>query len=299
MLLVFITGMAMLLGMVLRLHNLSNRSMSHVEIFTPGIPLPEGLSIPTARLDLKTVVAKTITDDTHPPGYYVLMLFVTKVFGSGTFALRFPSVLFGVASIGLVFWLGVLIGEPVSGCIAAFFLAANGYNIVWSETARMYSLICFLGLLTTIQLVLLARSTRPRPLLETGYAAAMLVGLSSHHFFWGFLATQMVWAMVNGWSQQRPMPRLLKIQILIMIAGSPLLAVAAYQSGNKVAFLSRDVPLIMREFLQFVYLIPGWDDTYASDGRQALALSPVCFPAAVFFFALSGVAGPWNFSPAG
>jgi hypothetical protein len=282
--LLLITGVAMLLGSVLRLHNVANRTMSHVEIFVPGIPLPAGLAVPPPRMDLWTVVSKTLSDDTHPPGYYILMLFVTKLFGSGTFAIRFPSILFGVASIGLVFWLGVLIGEPVPGCIAAVFLALNGYHIVWSQTARMYTMICFLGLVTTILLILLARSVRVGRPLEVGYAAIMLLGLSSHHFFWGVLAAQTAWVFVNARIQEKPMPGILSIQILVMILGSPLLAIAAYQSGNQVAILSRDVPLMMREFIQFVFLIPGWDDTYAPGGRQALAVAPqYAFPLAVFF----------------
>ena len=73
------------------------------------------------------------------------------------------------------------------------------------------------------------------------------------------------------------MPRLLNIQILVVILGSPLLAFAAYQSGNPVAYLSRDVPLMAREFVQFVYLIPGWDDTSAPNGAPAVALAPQFF----------------------
>lgn len=282
--LLLITGVAMVAGAALRLHNIGNRTMSHVEMFVPGIPLPADLAVPPPRLDVSTVVSKTLSDDTHPPGYYLLMLFVTKLFGSGTLAIRLPSVLFGVATIGLVFWLGILTGQPVPGCIAAIFLALNGYHIVWSQTGRMYAMICFLGLAATIQLLLLARSMRPSGMLEIGYAATMLLGLSSHVFFWAILATHLTWVLVNACIRDQPMPRLLGIQILIMIAGSPLLAVAAYQSGNQVAFLSRDVPQIARQFIQFVYLIPGWDDTYAPAGKQALALAPqFAVPLAIFF----------------
>lgn len=287
--LTWIVCAAMLLGAALRLQHLGDRTMTHVEMWVPGIPLAADLAIPGPRMDLSTVVASTLAYDTHPPAYYVLMWCVTKCFGSGTLAIRLPSVLFGVASIGLVFWLGALIGQRVPGCVAAVFLALNGYHIVWSKTARMYSMLCFLGLLTTILLLLLARNAGRRRLLEISYAALTLVGLCTHVFFWALLATQMVWVLANAWSQNRPMPRLLNIQILVVILGSPLLAFAAYQSGNPVAYLSRNVPMMAREFVQFVYLIPGGDDTYAPDGTPALALAPQFYlpRVAMFLFCVS------------
>jgi 4-amino-4-deoxy-L-arabinose transferase-like glycosyltransferase len=272
-----IVGAVVLLGTGLRLHHVGDRSMTHIEMFVPGIPLAAELSIPKPRMDLWTVVTNTLSSDTHPPGYYVVMWFVTRSFGSGTLAIRLPSVLFGVASIGLVFWLGVLIGQRMPACVAAVFLALNGYHIVWSKTGRMYSMLCFLGLLTTILLLLLARSDRHRRALEIGYAALTLLGLATHVFFWALLATQMAWVLGNALTQNRPMPRLLNVQILVVILGSPLLAFAAYQSGNPVAFLSSNVPLIAREYVQFVYLIPGWDDTFAPGGTPALALAPQFF----------------------
>jgi 4-amino-4-deoxy-L-arabinose transferase-like glycosyltransferase len=269
-----IAGVAMLIGFGLRLHHIRDLSMSHPEMFVPGIPGTAELSVPTPRMDLATVVKQTLYLDTHPPGYYVLMLYVTRFFGSSTMAIRLPSVLFGVASIGLVFWLGTLIGQPIPACVAAAFLALNGFHIVWSRTGRMYSMLCFLGLLTTILLLLLARSERRRWDLEIVYALLTLLGLATQVFYWPLLATQMAWVLGNAWARNRPMPRLLNIQFLVAILGSPLLAFAAYQSGNPVADLSRDVPRIAREYIQFVYLIPGWDDTFDPGGAAALALSP-------------------------
>lgn len=271
---VLIVVAVMLAGAALRLDQVSTRSMTHVEMFVPGIPLPPGLSVPKPRMDLWTVVTSTLNSDTHPPGYYIFMWFVTKWFGSSTLAMRLPSVFFGVASIALVFWLGMLIGQRTAALIAAVLLAFNGYHILWSKTARMYPMLCFLGLLATILLLVLAKSRQPRRGLEIGYAAVVIAGLCTQDFFWILLATQMLWVMVNAWNEHRPMPRVLNVQIVAAILGSPLLAFAAYQSGNQVAVLSADVPASAREYLTFVYLIPGVDDSYAADGSAGLALPP-------------------------
>lgn len=42
---------AVLLALVLRLHGLDLRSISHPEVYVPGIPLPPDHSVPPPRLD--------------------------------------------------------------------------------------------------------------------------------------------------------------------------------------------------------------------------------------------------------
>jgi 4-amino-4-deoxy-L-arabinose transferase-like glycosyltransferase len=271
---VLIVGAAMLMGGALRLYQVSERSMTHPEMFVPGIPLRADLSVPPPRMDLARVIGSDLFWDTHPPGYYILMLMVTKCFGTSTLALRLPSVLFGVASIGLVFWLGSLVGQRIPGCVAALLLAFSGYHIVWSRSARSYSMVCFLGLLATILLLLLARATRHRKAVEFGYAALMIYGICTYHPFWGLLATQMVWVLGNAWYRGGELPRALNVQILIMILASPLFAVAELQSRNEVSGLSSDVLLMGRQFIQFFFLIPMpfVDDTCPADRPPGLVI---------------------------
>jgi len=268
-------GLLLVLATALRLHNTGLRSMSHPELFVPGLTLPAGLSVPAPRLDLFTTVKSTLSSDTHPPGYYVMMWFVTKAFGQSTWAIRLPSVLFGVASVGLLFWLGALVEQRTAGLIAAALLACNGYHVFWSRVARMYSLECFLGLLGSILLLLLARSGRRRRALETLYALLMLFGLTVHIFLWLVLATHMLWVFANSWTRGQPRPRLLDWQLLVAVLGSPLVAFAAYQSGNPVATLSTEVARYGREFVGFAFLFPSpRSDTSPADPSVGAWLLP-------------------------
>jgi 4-amino-4-deoxy-L-arabinose transferase-like glycosyltransferase len=276
-----IAGAAVLLGAGLRLHNLRDHSMSHVEMYVPNIPMGTNLSVPDPRMDLGSVVRYTLGHEAHPPGYYVFMWFVTKLFGTGTLAMRLPSFLFGVVSIGLVFWLGVLIRQPIAGCAAAAFLALNGLHIVWSETARMYSMACFLSLLATILLLLLARSDRRRRPLEIGYALLLLLGLVTQLFFWALLAAHIVWVLGNALARKGAVPRLLSVQILVVILASPLLVSAVYQSVNDPSSCCGVTPVArqylrqyVREYVQFNYLIPGWDDSWGP-GKPGSAPVPM------------------------
>src|ERR1700756_4827376 len=103
-----------LLGGFLRLHNLDSKSISHVEMYVPGIRLPHGISVPEERLTLLKVVTSTLNSDTHPPAFYILMWGWTKVFGTSARSIRLPAALCGVACIPLVFWLGVLTRQTMA-----------------------------------------------------------------------------------------------------------------------------------------------------------------------------------------
>jgi len=268
-----IIGLAIVLGGAARMYKLADRSVAYDQIYPPGIPLSGEASAPGPPLDLVYLLHRDLFYDQQPPGYYLMMLVVTRIFGTSPMAIRFPSVLFGVASIGLVYWIGLLIGQRVPGCIAALLLAFNGYHMVRSQTAAMYSLICFLSLLGTVLLIFLSQETRRRRLIEFFYGAVVLCGLSCHHFFWILLATQMVWVLANASVQERRLPRLLNIQILVTILGSPLLAIAELQSPNVVADLSARFAVIAREYVQFFWVLTGFDDIGAPNGIAAVVPS--------------------------
>ena len=245
-----------LLGGYLRLPHLGTHSVTHVEMYVPGIRLPEGISIPHERRGLLKVVTSTLNSDTHPPAYYVMTWAWVKCFGASAESIRLPSALLGLACIPLVFWLGVLTGQRAAGWVAAALLAVNGHHVFWSQIARMFTLACFLALLATILLLLGAERDPVPRWLGYLYVTVALLGLATHIFFWLILGTHIVWTFLNAWSRRRPLPGLLKLEICSLILGSPLLAVAAYQNGNTLATLSNNVLIYAREFLQFAFAFP-------------------------------------------
>src|SRR5215510_4473499 len=130
--------LSLLLGGWLRLSGLDRKSISHPEMYVPGIPLPEGISEPAPRMTFSRILTGTFSSDTHPPGYYLLMLPWTRTVGTSLRAIRLPSALLGLASIPLLFWLGALAGRRLAGGFAAILLAASGYHVFWSQVARMF-----------------------------------------------------------------------------------------------------------------------------------------------------------------
>ncbi len=221
----------LIIGAVLRLHDVDHRTLNHPEVYAPGIDLPWGLSNPNPRFTLAQTLKGSIAGEPHPPGYYILMLGWTKVFGSSILALRLPSVLFGIGSILLVYVLARHLEDTLTALLAATMLALNGLNLQQSQSARMYSMACFLGLLSTVLLVILVRKV-DRPLTDCVlYVIVTLAGLATHVYFWPLFMTQALWVFAAHLRARGSLLGPLRLQILTGIAATPLIAIAAYQSG--------------------------------------------------------------------
>ena len=141
--LMLLVALGVLLGGWLRLATLDQRSITHPEMYVPNIRMPAGISEPAERLNIGSVISGTFSSDTHPPGYYLAMFPWTKVAGTSLRAIRLPSALLGICSVPLLYALGVLIGRPAEGTVAAILLALSGYHVFWSQVARMFALSCF------------------------------------------------------------------------------------------------------------------------------------------------------------
>ncbi len=264
-----------LVAAAVRLGQVGGRSLSHPEMYVPGLPLPQGLSDPPPRLELWRAVTDAIALDTHPPGYYALMWFVTRIFGASAWTIRLPSVVFGVATVAALLWLGFLLRQRAAGFLAAALLALNGYHAFWSQVARMYTLVCLLQLLATALLIRALGEDGPaRRWLHAAYAALVWFGLWTHVLFWPMLAAHMMWVSLNAWLQKLPLPRILGVQTLVAIAATPLLAIAAYQSGNPVAEMSDRAVLFAGNLVQFAFLLPRMNgplDAFSPDWTEAMA----------------------------
>ena len=108
----------------------------------------EGYTAAIIQQPIHDIVTITTTD-VHPPLYYVIMHVWQLVFGVSAVSLRGFSVVCGVATISLLFF---LLQKLFSKRIAIFgsFLAALGpFLIRYSDEARMYALAALLSVAAT------------------------------------------------------------------------------------------------------------------------------------------------------
>jgi uncharacterized membrane protein len=103
-----------------------------------------------------------------PPTYFGIMWTWARVFGTSDAALRFPSVLVGIALVPVTYGALLELGQRRAAArVAALLVAVNPMLIWYSQEARPYSLLVFLGTLSLWLLARLVRLAGPAPTDDT------------------------------------------------------------------------------------------------------------------------------------
>ncbi len=220
----FPLGCAFLAGAFVRLFEIDLKSLTHPEIFIPGLPLPPDISNPPPRFTLAETMRFHFFEEPHPWGYYLAMFGWTKIFGTSAAAIRIPEALLGIASIPLIFRVASLSYNRTVGWIAASFLALHGFHIFWSQQARMYVPVCFFGLAATLLLLEICYARRASRLLEAAYVLTIVVGLMTEWFFWLLVGGHILWSILDYLSGRARGQRILYFQLLAIILGSHTLS---------------------------------------------------------------------------
>jgi uncharacterized membrane protein len=80
------------------------------------------------------------------PLYFLMLRGWIGVAGQSEFALRFPSLVFGVLGIALIITLGTRLFNRAIGLIAGVLLTFSAYHVWYSQEAKMYTLTTLLAL---------------------------------------------------------------------------------------------------------------------------------------------------------
>lgn len=151
------------------------------------------VSVPSLQL------FSSITTDTNPPLYYVLLHYWLRMAGRSEFAVRLLSVFPAAISIAVVCRLGRLRLGGRAGLAGALLLACSAFHVWYSQEARAYSLLL---MLTTVSFFFFVRwLDDPSARNTAGYVAFSILGLYTHFYAFMILAAQnlywLVWAMRN------------------------------------------------------------------------------------------------------
>lgn len=123
--------------------------------------LDEGINVYYAsKLSLVDFITKYPYGDFHPVGYFLMLWPLVHQFGVNEIAIRLLSVLFGVASVWLLFQLAKELFTRKVAIIASLLFAFNPLHIYYSTEARMYALATFAVVLSLLCLVRLVKDMR-------------------------------------------------------------------------------------------------------------------------------------------
>ena len=159
----------LLLGLALRLYRLNAQSLWN----------DEGTSVALALRDLPTIT-RNAAHDIHPPLYYYLLHLWARLFGSSELAMRLLSATCGVATIGTVYALARPL-DRASALLAALLCAISPFQVYYSQEARMYILVTWLGACATLALRPLLRDETPRRSMIPAYLISSVLMVYSHY----------------------------------------------------------------------------------------------------------------------
>ncbi len=155
----------------------------------------EGYSAMIINRPLSDILAIT-ANDVHPPLYYLLLNFWQSIFGPSVVSLRGFSVLVGVATVILLYFLLRKIFSEKIAVLGGIFAAIGPFLVRYSFEMRMYSLVALLAVASTYLLVLaLDKKTKNKLLHWIGYGLTIATGLYTQYFFIFILPTHFIYTL--------------------------------------------------------------------------------------------------------
>ncbi len=225
-------GAIVALALALRFYRLDAQSLWY----------DEGWSVHLAQGSLGQLLAQASSDGhTHPPGYYILLLLWTRLFGGSVFAVRSLSVVIGAATVWATYRLGRELFDRVAGLAAATLLALAPAHAVYSQEARMYVL---LGLCYAVVLRLFYRyALRREAWMRRDWlllVVAEIAAVYAHYFAFMALASLAIWMLAclivqAGRNGLRPLWQWLASQAIVAVAFAPWMGVAVQRAATHTA----------------------------------------------------------------
>jgi 4-amino-4-deoxy-L-arabinose transferase-like glycosyltransferase len=120
----------LLLALVLRFYNLTYHSLWFDEVMSTY-----WATKPAGEL---WRVGLALTQDKHPPLYYLLLHGWTALFGPGDWAVRSLTAVIGALAVLPTYGIGAHLGGRRAGLLAALLLALNPFLVWYSQEARMF-----------------------------------------------------------------------------------------------------------------------------------------------------------------
>jgi mannosyltransferase len=140
----------------------------------------------SARIAERSVplILEGAAGDIHPPLYYLTLHYWRALTGQSEFALRAFSSVGGLGLVALVYVLGADAFGPWSGLAAGLMAAINPFQVYYSQEARSYIWVAFLGAAAAYAaLRWLESSHKGGGLPAVGYVLAATAGLYTHYLF--------------------------------------------------------------------------------------------------------------------
>ena len=170
--------------------------------------------------------------EVHPPLFYLVEKIILP-FGTSEFLYRLFPAIFGIATIPLFYIIGKkMFGSPV-GIIMAILITFSPFHVIYSQDARMYTMLLFLTGIALIFYLYAIHSNNIKYWIAFGLVSALAIWTHFIAFiFIGALIIYSIFHLIKG--KKSPKNLLLSI-IVITIFISPLILIMKGLFTNRIA----------------------------------------------------------------
>ncbi len=211
-----------------------------------------------------TEVKAVATPDVHPPLYFLLMHFWTRLAGQSEYALRFPSVIASTLALPLLFALGRALITREVGLWAALLAASSPFYTWHAQEARMYAWVILLSIASVYTFLPMLRDSLRVPQC-LAYVVTTAALLYTHYS--GFLLLAFEVTIYTAYQfRKRTKLSLIVLGALVLIL-IPLMPYALRVLDlNLVGFVARPLPTLLAEMWSYFSL--GISDVLVRPARQ-------------------------------
>jgi len=204
----------LILGAFLRIDDLNKESIWVDEAITVKFASSENF--------IQLIKDNIKEDPYHAPLYYVVMHHWIKIFGGSEFSVRFPSVIFGLLGVFVIYKVGSLLFDKEAGLIASLILAVSQYHVQYSQEARMYSLLALLTLLSFYFFIKLIKDVNSRNLIC--YIVSSILLLYAHLYGLFFIVAQNIYvlsSLISSNSHKAVFKKWVLLQFVLLVLFVP------------------------------------------------------------------------------
>jgi mannosyltransferase len=241
----------------------------------------EGVSWYMTRMPLPALTVWT-ANDIQPPLYYYLLWLWVRLAGTSEFALRFPSVVFGALTVPLL-WVAArrLLGRRAAW-LSILLVTLSPLHVYYAQEARMYTLLTFLGLLSSLLLLLHLlnlQSANLRTPVVWAYILVTAAALYTHYFAFFLLAAQALYVAYRWWAFPLPIRERVRVRVnrtyviiplSLFLLYLPWLPFLLTRYGADASFWSG--PLKLDEVARKLFIAFSLGETVAEQSGLALSV---------------------------
>jgi mannosyltransferase len=198
--------------------------------------LDEAISVSYAREGFGQFLHTASHRDPNMGLYYLLLRPWTAIFGESESAIRSLSAVFAALAVGAVAVLGRRLFDRWTGLIAGLFLALNAFFVEYAQTARSYTLLVLLVVLSSYFFV--AELERPSLGSAVGYVVSSALAVYAHYFaVYALVAQLLTLAVVK---RRRALTRRwVAIGCSIVVLCVPELVFAARSGAGNISWITQ------------------------------------------------------------